>query len=338
MDGWDYAIGVGCGVFAMLLDYLCVRTPLKPTTTAWTKQVDGIFNRGTQTAFNKLFPKEFSERLKHAFTVGAADVSVTSNLVGAPHKALNPLNHRLRALSHDPILGIITGAVDMMQGKTTIISDGNIMRIASTKAPLDFNLFQSIGQMLGHFASDINAPSAKGNRGMGLPAPFMGLLKMFNDVPIGDSTFDKQVEYMYVNGYDFRQFIASTIPMLIMEILLRSLYIGKQVSLYKAPLGETIVDTIPTNMNPKFRIILTLAYGTAAAIDAGKVYLTKNIMRANYTAWMGFAWNSFFSLKWILHDRHHKLWDSVIDSEISNLNNLVSKVNTLDHEVENLPI
>lgn len=72
---------------------------------------------------------------------------------------------------------------------------------------------------------------------MGLPAPFMGLLRMLED-PVGSSNFGKQIEYMYVNGYDFRQFIVTSIPMSIMEVLMRVFYVAKQVSLGKGALGR----------------------------------------------------------------------------------------------------
>ena len=45
LDGWDYAIAGGCGLFAAMLDLLFVKAPAKPTTE-WTKKVDGVFNRG----------------------------------------------------------------------------------------------------------------------------------------------------------------------------------------------------------------------------------------------------------------------------------------------------
>lgn len=80
-------------------------------------------------------------------------------------------------------------------------------------------------------------PLSKGNRGMGLPAPFMGLLRMLEGIPVGSSNFGKQIEYMYVNGYDFRQFIVTSIPMSIMEVLMRVFYVAKQVSLGKGAFG-----------------------------------------------------------------------------------------------------
>ncbi len=112
LDSWDYAIAGSCGLFAAMLDLLCVKAPLKPTAS-WTKEIDGIFNQQIQKSFNKLIPPELSNKLSKISLIGAPDTSVTTGLIGAPNKTLNPGNHRLRSLAHDPVLGFMFGAWDM---------------------------------------------------------------------------------------------------------------------------------------------------------------------------------------------------------------------------------
>lgn len=337
LDRWDYAIAGGCGLFAAMLDILCVKAPPKPTT-AWTKQVDGIFNRAVQDAFNKLLPPDLSHALSKGFPIGAPDTSVVTDLIGAPAKALNPTNHRLRSLAHDPLLGLIFGVWDMMHGTCTTVVDGHILSIPSTKGATEGGVFQLLGRMLGHLASDVNAPSAHGNRGMGLPAPFMGLLKMFEGIPVGDSTFGRQIEWMFVNGYDFRQFVTTAIPMTIMEVLLRAFYVAKQVKLYGAPFGETVMDTMPGRLNPRFRMMLAMAYGTCSAVNAGKVCVTSDILNVNYAAWAGLVWNGFHALKWALLDRQLKLWKEIEAKEIEGLEVLVSRLPEMAARAAQLPI
>lgn len=336
LDAWDYAIAGGCGLFAAMVDVLCVKAPPKPTVAFATK-VDGIFNRTVQEAFNKLLPPDLSHALSNGYPIGAPDTSVVTDLIGAPAKALNPTNHRLRSLAHDPLLGFIFGVLDMMRGTCTTVVDGRILSIPSTKPPVGGNVFQLLGRMLGHLLSDVNAPSANGNRGMGLPAPFMGLLRMFDGIPVGDSTFDKQVEWMFVNGYDFRQFATAAIPTTIMEVLLRAFYVGKQVRLHNAPFGESMMDTMPGRLNPRFRMILAMAYGTFGAVNAGKVHVTGNILNANYAAWLGLVWNGFLALKWAMLDRHLKLWSEVEAREIAELEDLVARLPALEARAERLP-
>ena len=43
-----------------------------------------------------------------------------------------------------------------------------------------------------------------------------------------------------------------------------------------------------------------MAYGTVAAVNGGKVYVTENILNLNYTAWLGLMWNGFHAFKWAL--------------------------------------
>lgn len=336
LDRWDYAIAGSCGLFAAMLDLLCVKAPPKPTVK-WSKEVDGIFNGWVQNAFNKCLPPEISEVLSKAYPIGAPDSSVMTDLIGAPAKTLNPINHRLRSLAHDPILGFIFGVWDMINGTCTVVTNGEICSFPSTKDPSDGNVFQLLGRMLGHLLSDVNAPSANGNRGMGLPAPFMGILRMFEGIPVGESNFGKQIEWMYVNGYDFRQFMVSSIPMAIMEVLLRAFYTVKQVKLYGATFGDSMLDTMPTKMNPRFRIMLALSYGTSSAVNAGKMYVTQNIMNANYASWLGLSWNGFHALKWALLDRQLKLWDEIEAKEIEEIEGLIVDIDRLSIRASQLP-
>ena len=336
LDGWDYAIAGGCGLFAAMLDLLFVKAPATPTTE-WTKEVGGVFNSGVQQAFNRLLPPNVSEELSK-LTIGGADSSTVDQLLGAPPRTLNPMNHRLRSLSHDPILGFLFGVLDMQRGTCTVAGSDGLKIYPTTVGPVDGGLFPLLGRLFGHLLSDVNAPSANGNRGMGLPAPFMGILRMFDSLPVGDSDLGKQIEYMYVNGYDLRQFVATSIPVLIMEVMMRVFYAVKQVKRTGSPLGEALIDTIPLRMNPRFRMMLAMAYGTVAAVNGAKVYITKDILSLNYTAWLGLVWNGFHAIKWALLDRSLKLWGEVEQKEIEALERVVDQIDGLGDRAERLPV
>ena len=337
LDGWDYAIAGCCGLVGAMFDLLCVSAPPKPTT-AWTEKIDGIFNRGVQRAFNDLLPPEVSAALGKANEIGSADASTVDRLVGAPRGTLSPTNHRLRSLSHDPVLGFLFGVLDMMRGTCTVVGNDGIKVLQGTAGPIETGVFGSLGRMFGHLLSDVNAPSAQGNRGMGLPAPFMGILRMFNAIPVAGSDLGKQIEYMYVMGYDFRQFVVTSIPALIMEVVMRVSYAAKQVKLANAPLGEALVETLPTRMNPRFRVMLAIGYGCMSGVNAGRVYLSKNIMTLNYAAWMGLAWNGFHALKWAMLDRHLKLWEGIEREEVDAIERVNDRIDSLGARVERLPV
>ena len=336
LDLWDYAIAGSCGLLAAMLDILCVKAPLKPTEK-FDVPADGVFNRVVQDAFNKIIPPDLSKELSEKFKIGSADASVKTRLKKFLGK-LTPRNHRLKALSHDPILGFIFGALDIIRNTCTIVEGGRIKSYDAI-VPNDFdgNIFHAMGQMLGHLLSDINAPSPAGNRGMGLPAPFMGLLSMLRNVKINGESVGDNVEYMYLKGYDMRQFVATSIPCAIMEILLRVCWCIKRTNEDK-PLWPSIKETAPMNLHKKFRMIIALSYGVLCSVNAGKVYITQDILNLNYAAWMGLVWNGFHALKWALFDKQFELWNTFEKKELARLNDTLSKLDELEHNVERLPV
>ncbi len=118
---------------------------------------------------------------------------------------------------------------------------------------------------------------------------------------------------------------------------MRGFYVAKQMRLKDAGFGETILETMPGRMHPRFRAMLALAYGTSSAVNAGKVYVTKNLLDANYASWLGLAWNGFHAAKWALHDRPAQLWDELEAQEIAELQELVSELDVLKAKAAKLP-
>ena len=226
-----------------------------------------------------------------------------------------------------------------MNNSCTMINNGKIVVYKSVQENFfEGNIFNAMGKMFGHLASDINAPSAAGNRGMGLPAPFMGLISMLKNVEINGESVGKNVEYMYLKGYDMRQFVVSSIPVAIMEILLRVCWVIKGIAKDNKNLWTSLSQTAPLKMHKKFRMITAMSYGVLCGINAGKIYVTKDILNLNYAAWLGLIWNGFHALKWALFDKHFELWNTFEHKELLRLENTINKIEELEHEVEFLPI
>ncbi|EPA2762034.1 hypothetical protein ACQ1OY_005705, partial [Escherichia coli] len=99
-----------------------------------------------------------------------------------------------------------------------------------------------------------------------------------------------------------------------------------------------LLDTMPLRLNPRFRMMLALGYGTSSAVNAGKMYITGNILNANYASWMGLAWNGFHSLKWSLYQRHLKLWAGIEKAELERLQNNIDSIEALTIRAGNLPV
>ena len=107
---------------------------------------------------------------------------------------------------------------------------------------------------------------------------------------------------MYYEGYDFIHFCSASIPVLLTEVIVRICYAIRRIRA-----GFSIKESIPFSLNrekhPKLASMLFIAHTAATAINAGKVYFTKNPMAINYPQWIAFAKYSFKELKWVLVDK-----------------------------------
>ena len=139
---------------------------------------------------------------------------------------------------------------------------------------------------------------------MGLPAPLMGLFNLLQFGSIGEEeqTIAEIVQGMYYGGYDFIHFCTLSIPVMIVEVVTRMGYGIKRIKE-----GHTIKDSIPFSLNrdkhPKLGTMLFIGHSAATAVNAGKVYFTKNPMAINYPQWLAFVKYSYQQLKWVLLEK-----------------------------------
>ena len=84
-------------------------------------------------------------------------------------------------------------------------------------------------------------------------------------------------------------------------------------------------------------MMLAIGYGCMASVNAGRVYVSKDIMTVNYAAWMGLAWNGFHAVKWALLDKHLKISDEIERKEIDALVRTIRQIEHLEVRVERLP-
>lgn len=77
---------------------------------------------------------------------------------------------------------------------------------------------------------------------------------------------------MYTKGYDFGHFLAMSIPVAIIEVVVRLFYFAKRLHE-----GYSFLDALPINIpgksrKPKLQTMLFTAHTIATAANAGKVY------------------------------------------------------------------
>lgn len=124
-------------------------------------------------------------------------------------------------------------------------------------------------------------------------------LLQFGSIGEAEQTIAEIVQGMYYEGYDFIHFCSMSVPMMIIEALVRMCYAFKKIKE-----GHSVKDSLPITLNrekhPKLATMLFIAHAGASAINAGKVYFTQNPLAINYPQWLAFGKYSYSQLKWVL--------------------------------------
>lgn len=296
LDKIDITICAAAGILGAVVDILLIGIP--------QKTLDGLkggpLSNYVRDWFNQRFPEEEMEKLANSkvskVSFDAQDNRHTTEYV----TGLSAYYHRLLSLGHDPILGLIFGVYDILNGKmTTIDKTGKIVsQVMENYADRkESDIFAAIAKQIIHFKSDITTS-------MGLPVPLMALFNLlqFGSVGEEEQTIAKIVQGMYYEGYDFIHFCSMSIPTMIIEVIIRLGYGIKRIKE-----GNAIKDSIPFSLNrekhPKLSTMLFIGHSAATAVNAGKVYFTKNPMAINYPQWIAFAKYSYKQLKRVLLEK-----------------------------------
>ena len=110
--------------------------------------------------------------------------------------------------------------MDILKGQFTAIDKhGKLIVQAvdiSGRDTVGMNISEAIARVIGHMKPDIATPP-------GLPAPLMPLLQFLQVGSIGKGgyTIGDFSRIIYRQGYDFSRFIAMSIPVLLIEVIVR---------------------------------------------------------------------------------------------------------------------
>ena len=296
LDKVDITISAIAGIVGAAVDILLVGIPQKGPDGLEA----GTLSNFIRKKFDETFPEDEMQKLANSkeskVPFDAQDNRNTTIRV----EGLSAYYHRMLSLGHDPLLGFVVGVFDILTGRmTTIDKTGKfVSQVMDNYADRkESDIFAAIAKQLAHFKSDITTS-------MGLPAPLMGLFNLFQFGNIGEyeQTVAEIVQGMYYEGYDFIHFCSMSIPVMITEVIVRISYAIKRIKE-----GNRICDAIPFSLNrdkhPKLATMLFIAHSGATAINAGKVYFTKNPMAINYPQWIAFAKYSYKQLKWAVIEK-----------------------------------
>lgn len=293
LDKFDVMISVIASIVSSLVDILFVGIPEKTHEGIRA----GTLSNYIRDYFDKKYPEEEMAKLANN-KISKVPFDAQDNRNTIKHvEGLSAYYHRLLSLGHDPILGFIFGVADIMNGTmTTIDKTGKIVcQVMENYADRkESDVFSALLKLILHFKSDITTS-------MGLPAPFMSLFNFLQIGKIGEyeQTIAEIVQGMYYEGYDFIHFCSMSIPVMISEVIVRLGYFLKS-----RKEGKTVKESIPFSLDrekhPKLATMLFIAHSATTAINAGKVWFTKNPMAINYPQWIAFAKYSYKQLKWVL--------------------------------------
>ena len=308
LDAIDISSCAGAGILAAIVDILLIGIPKR--TPQGLK--GGPLSNYVRDWFNQRFPEEEMEKLANSKVSKVPFDAQDNRHTKVNVNGLSAYYHRLLSLGHDPLLGLVIGVCDILNGKmTTIDKTGKIVSqfMENYSDRKESDIFTAIAKQIIHFKSDITTS-------MGLPAPLMGLFNLFQFGKIGDEeqTIAEIVQGMYYEGYDFIHFSSMAISTMIVEVVIRLGYALKRIN-EGISLKNSIPFSVDREKHPKLNTMLFIGHSTATASNAGKIYFAKNPIVINYAQWITFAKYSYTQLKWVLMEKS-ELRDVYVSNQI----------------------
>ncbi|BAY20731.1 hypothetical protein NIES2100_04740 [Calothrix sp. NIES-2100] len=283
LSNLDYTIVGIAGLVANILDFLVVKIPKDinylgkfkqegSNFTHWLKTL-GIDEEGELSPFLKWC----EDTCKVSY-----DQSINSNI-----KGFNPRSHRLLSLGHDPLFGLIFGTLDILNGTMTAFdSNGKLHIVKTFDMPLADKAFAPL-IWLGHIVSDMCTK-------MGVPIPGWAFLQL---IQFGSFGSDKKTiadisRWMYLNGYDLRHFVTMSLPVAVIELIVRAYHylssLDNPEQLQTSPYTSiTIKELHQIKSKLKLRKMLLLAHAVAATGNAVKLFTySGNPLAINLPQWI----------------------------------------------------
>ncbi|MDM3849333.1 MAG: hypothetical protein PT119_04970 [Aphanizomenon gracile PMC627.10] len=299
LSNLDYAIVSISGLVATILDFLVVKIPKDINYLGKYKQEGSNFTQWLKTlGFDQEgelnpFLKWCEDTCKVSY-----DQSINQNI-----KGFNPKTHRLLSLGHDPLFGLIFGTLDIINGNMTAFDiNGNLHILKTFDMSLEDKAFAPL-IWLGHIISDMSTK-------MGVPIPGWAFLQLmqFGFYGSDTKTIADISRWMYLNGYDLRHFITMSVPVTVIEIIVRGYHYLScldsaeqlQYSLHTSIANREMYQ-IQSNL--KLHKMLFLAHAISASGNALRIFTyAGNPLAINLPQWLFFAKESLTILQAVTRD------------------------------------
>lgn len=292
----DYILATSCGLVSGLIDAIFVGDPQNSILGKATDDLADKFvikaaqffwkNDKRSAGKSKKMPTELHTSISYfeqAFPAKydaryAKDLKDSEGIL----EHMNPSNHHLLSPAHSPDpIGLVFSIIDQFNDKGTASfwDKGKVIHVIpakQSKNPYPYfygsdatsKLYCGFVNWLGHLISDIAGSSStrtpgKTGRGMGISMPFYSLVEACNWGSFNGDTFAEMMTKVYEDGYDFRFGIATAIPVVINELLVRTVWTIKN----KFMEGKDLRSSLPSMKNGDFRLFLLTATTTFEVVD-----------------------------------------------------------------------
>ena len=299
LTSYDYAVAGIAGILAGLADIFLVKVPAHEGFLGGPASEGGWLSNRVNDLLAQILPDEKIREFEILYKVPYD--ATTSDKLDVKIPNLSPRSHRLHSLGHDPILGWIFGVWDIFNGSmTTIGGDGRLVTQAimgQVPVKVGWDVFAKIIEALktvgGHLGSDVATPA-------GLPPPLFVLLQFLQVGDVKGRTIAEMSRAMYRSGYDFRHFLAGGVCVALIETIVRVAWFARE-----RHEGKSFKEAIPVGNRPRLHSGLFLAHSAAAAVNAGKVIISKNPLSLNWAQWLAFFRYLVPQVHWFLVNKEN---------------------------------
>lgn len=288
----DYLIASACGLLAGAIDVVFVgdpsnsilKTPVDNLADRFVISTAHFFRNHDRRFIGKKteLPNDITSCIRYleqAFPVRydatrAGQLKVTGDVLSE----MNTKNHHLYSLSHSPdIVGLFFAIIDQFnpQGKASFWNNGQVIHVVTSKPSNELpyfygkdntaKFFCGFINWIGHLVSDFAGSNGSKGRGMGLPMPFYNLAlaaQGHNEILSG---FADTMIKVYEQGYDLRFGIATAIPVVINDLLIRCVWTLRNRFIR----GLSWEDSLPKKNNDDFRMMLLIGNLSFTLVDVG---------------------------------------------------------------------
>ena len=286
----DLLVSVGIGLIVALFDFFLVGTPHKGHSKKTGSPMTDLLRKIGNTKDGKLHPvlKWLEKKCQVPY-----DVSIVAG------EGVLPYNHRLKSLGHDPVLGLIFGILDIINGTFTYIDNNGVLKIIKRTEGSE-NILMALVYFLGHLISDICTSA-------GIPIPGWCISQFFTDEGESGISIATLFEEMYREGYDLRHLASMTSSVKLGEFLLW-LYYTLQYGKFTADMSKPIYEReiAELNYNLKKDKMAFIINATATSGNLAKFLLPPsngNPLSLNLPQWGAMLESTITIIKDLFRDR-----------------------------------